>query len=49
LYRRLLAAIFPGKTVRAGLLYVEAPRLIEVEAAALDAAFGRLDAALRTP
>ncbi len=49
LYRCLLAAIFPGKTVRAGLLYVEVPRLIEVGEAALDAAFGRLDAALRTP
>lgn len=49
LYRRMLAAIYPGRVVRAGLLYVEAPRLAEVSAAAMDVAIGRLDAALRTP
>jgi ATP-dependent helicase/nuclease subunit A len=43
LYRALLARVFPGKTVRAALLFTDGPKLMEVPAAVMDAA---LDAAL---
>jgi ATP-dependent helicase/nuclease subunit A len=40
LYRAVLQRLYPGKTVRAALLFTEGPRLIEVSAAAMDAALG---------
>jgi ATP-dependent helicase/nuclease subunit A len=43
LYRAVLARVFPGKTVRAALLFTDGPKLMEVPAAAMDEA---LDAAL---
>jgi len=43
LYRAVLASVFPGKTVRAALLFTDGPKLMEVPAAAMDAA---LNAAL---
>jgi ATP-dependent helicase/nuclease subunit A len=43
LYRAVLARIFPGKTVRAALLFTDGPKLMEVPAAVMDKA---LDAAL---
>jgi ATP-dependent helicase/nuclease subunit A len=43
LYRAVLARVFPGKTVRAALLFTDGPKLMEVPAAVLDKA---LDAAL---
>jgi len=46
LYRDLVAAIFPDRAVAAALLYVEAPRLVEIPDALLDAARGRVDLAL---
>jgi ATP-dependent helicase/nuclease subunit A len=42
LYRAVLAKLYPGKTVRACLVFTEAPRLIEVPAAALDAALAEI-------
>ncbi|MFX8180227.1 hypothetical protein ABTK97_20110, partial [Acinetobacter baumannii] len=35
-YRLALAAIYPGKTVRAALLWTEGPLLMEIPASALD-------------
>jgi ATP-dependent helicase/nuclease subunit A len=47
LYRAVLARIFQGKTVRAALLFTDGPKLMEVPAAAMDAALDKaLDAAL---
>ena len=43
LYRAVLARVFPGKTVRAALLFTDGPKLMEVPAAIMDKA---LDAAL---
>jgi ATP-dependent helicase/nuclease subunit A len=43
LYRAVLARVFPGKTVRAALLFTDGPKLMEVPAAMMDKA---LDAAL---
>ena len=43
LYRAVLARVFPGKTVRAALLFTDGPKLMEVPAAVMDKA---LDAAL---
>ena len=43
LYRAVLAQVFPGKTVRAALLFTDGPKLMEVPAAIMDKA---LDAAL---
>jgi ATP-dependent helicase/nuclease subunit A len=43
LYRAVLARVFPGKTVRAALLFTDGPKLMEVSAAVMDKA---LDAAL---
>ena len=42
LYRAVLARIFPGKTVRAALLFTDGPKLMEVPAAAMDAALNKL-------
>ncbi|MCO5161435.1 MAG: double-strand break repair helicase AddA [Mesorhizobium sp.] len=42
LYRALLAKIYPGREITAALLYTEAPRLIELPAALMDAALERL-------
>ncbi len=42
LYRAVLAKIYPGKTVRAALVFTEAPRLIEIPAAALEAALAEI-------
>jgi ATP-dependent helicase/nuclease subunit A len=41
LYRAVLARLYPGKTVRAALLFTEGPALMELSAAALDAALGK--------
>jgi ATP-dependent helicase/nuclease subunit A len=43
LYRAVLARVFPGKAVRAALLFTDGPKLMEVPAAVMDKA---LDAAL---
>jgi ATP-dependent helicase/nuclease subunit A len=43
LYRAVLARVFPGKTVRAALLFTDGPKLMEVPATVMDKA---LDAAL---
>ena len=42
LYRAVLARLYPGKTVRAALLFTEGPRLMEVPTAAMDQAFTAL-------
>nr|WP_295466423.1 double-strand break repair helicase AddA [Mesorhizobium sp.] len=42
LYRALLAQVYPGREVAAALLFTEAPRLIELPAALMDAALERL-------
>ena len=42
LYRALLAQIYPGREIAAALLFTEAPRLIELPAALMDAALERL-------
>ena len=42
LYRALLAPLYPGRQVRAALLYTTAPRLVPLEPAGLDAALARL-------
>ena len=42
LYRALLKPLYPGREVAAGLLFTEAPRLIELPAAAMDDALARL-------
>lgn len=44
LYRALLRPIYPGKEIAAALLFTEAPRLIELPVAAMDAALARLTA-----
>jgi ATP-dependent helicase/nuclease subunit A len=49
LYRALVAPLFPGRRVRAFVLWTSAPRLDEVPAADLDAAFARLGAETLTP
>jgi ATP-dependent helicase/nuclease subunit A len=38
LYRAVLAQVFPGKTVRAALLFTDGPKLMEVPAAIMDKA-----------
>ncbi|TPN84210.1 double-strand break repair helicase AddA [Mesorhizobium sp. CU2] len=45
LYRALLQPLYPGRAVTAALLFTEAPRLIELPAAAMDDALARLTAA----
>jgi ATP-dependent helicase/nuclease subunit A len=42
LYRALLKPLYPGREVAAGLLFTEAPRLIELPTAAMDDALARL-------
>jgi ATP-dependent helicase/nuclease subunit A len=42
LYRDVLRTIFPKKTVRCALLWTEAPRLVELPEAQLDAALAEL-------
>ena len=42
LYRAVLARVFPGKTVRAALLFTDGPKLMEVPAASMDAALNKL-------
>ncbi len=42
LYRAVLTRLYPGKTVRAALLFTEGPRLMEIPAAAMDAAFDKV-------
>jgi ATP-dependent helicase/nuclease subunit A len=45
LYRALLEPLYPGRAVTAALLFTEAPRLIELPAAAMDDALARLTGA----
>ncbi len=42
LYRAVLQRLYPGKTVRTALLFTEGPRLIELPAADMDAAIGKV-------
>ncbi len=42
LYRAVLSRIYPDKTVRAALLFTEGPRFMEIPAAAMDAALGKV-------
>jgi ATP-dependent helicase/nuclease subunit A len=42
LYRAVLMRIYPGKTVRAALIFSDGPRVMEVPAAAMDAALMKL-------
>ncbi|HET9904145.1 MAG TPA: double-strand break repair helicase AddA [Xanthobacteraceae bacterium] len=42
LYRAVLAQLYPGRTIRAALVFTEAPRLIELPPASLDAALAEL-------
>jgi ATP-dependent helicase/nuclease subunit A len=42
LYRAVLSRIYPGKAVRAALLFTEGPHLMEIPAAAMDAALGQV-------
>jgi ATP-dependent helicase/nuclease subunit A len=42
LYRAVLSRIYPGKTVRAALLFTDGPKLMDVPAAAMDAALTKL-------
>ncbi len=42
LYRALLKPLYPGREVAAGLLFTEAPRLIELPATVMDDALARL-------
>ena len=41
-YRLALAAIYPGRTVRAALLWTEGPRIMQVPGEVLDQYAGRL-------
>ncbi|MCZ8543597.1 double-strand break repair helicase AddA [Mesorhizobium qingshengii] len=45
LYRALLQPLYPGRVIRAALLFTEAPRLIELPTGAMDAALARLTGA----
>jgi ATP-dependent helicase/nuclease subunit A len=42
LYRAVLMRIYPGKTVRAALIFTDGPRVFEVPAATMDAALTKL-------
>jgi ATP-dependent helicase/nuclease subunit A len=44
LYRALLQRIYPGRTVRAALVFTETPILLEIPASVLDAELATLDA-----
>lgn len=45
LYRAVLAKLYPGRAVRAALLWTEVPDLMELSGAALDAALARINRA----
>ena len=45
LYRALLQPLYPGREVKAALLFTEAPRLIELPARTMDDALARLTGA----
>ncbi len=45
LYRAVLGRIYPGRTVRAALVWTEGPDLMEFSPSALDAAFARVTSA----
>jgi ATP-dependent helicase/nuclease subunit A len=45
LYRAVLGSIYPGRTVRAALVWTERPALMEFSGAALDAALARVTSA----
>ncbi|TPK48762.1 double-strand break repair helicase AddA [Mesorhizobium sp. B2-5-4] len=45
LYRALLQPLYPGREIKAALLFTEAPRLIELPARAMDDALARLTGA----
>jgi ATP-dependent helicase/nuclease subunit A len=45
LYRAVLGMIYPGRTVRAALVWTEGPDLMEFSASALDAALARVTSA----
>jgi ATP-dependent helicase/nuclease subunit A len=42
LYRAVLTRLYPGKTIRAALLFTEGPRLMEIPAADMDTAFSKV-------
>ena len=42
LYRALLARLYPGRPIRAALLWTETPEMMEISAGALDAALGTI-------
>ena len=42
LYRAVLATLYPGRAIRAALLWTEVPDLMELSGAALDAALARV-------
>jgi ATP-dependent helicase/nuclease subunit A len=42
LYRAVLVRLYPGKTVRAALLFTDGPQLIEIPAAAMDTAIDKV-------
>ena len=46
LYRAVLAKLYPGRTIRAALIWTEIPDIMEVSAAALDAALTQVNPAL---
>lgn len=45
LYRAVLAKLYPEKTIRAALVWTEVPDLMEISAAAMDAALARVTSA----
>jgi ATP-dependent helicase/nuclease subunit A len=49
LYREVLACIYPGKPVRAALVWTDVPELMEISTSALDAELARLIASRRVP
>ena len=46
LYRAVLAKLYPGRTIRAALIWTEIPDIMEVSAATLDAALTQVNPAL---
>jgi ATP-dependent helicase/nuclease subunit A len=42
LYRAVLSRLYPGKRVRAALVFTSGPRLIELPEAAMDAAVAKV-------
>jgi ATP-dependent helicase/nuclease subunit A len=49
LYRAVLTLLYPGREVRAALVWTEGPNLMEVPAVALDAALSRVAHATEHP